>query len=148
MSPIALAPIAPRMIRWTSQACVSGSKIVVSYCQQFWWKENVGARNSNLGKANSSSRTLCSQSGGFQKQPGYNAGEKKTGPPIDPKAKMGVAFTCKDCNTRVARFFSKISYERGVVIIKVTEQDGCTVSSYSSQLSSLGPSIFFQAFST
>lgn len=36
--------------------------------------------------------------------------------------KMQIMFTCKVCNTRNKRMFSKLSYEKGIVII---ECDGC-----------------------
>jgi hypothetical protein len=90
-----------------------------------WWLKSKQRGFSRY--LDSESRSMSTETGGFQRRPGENVGEQKKGPPIDPKAKMGVAFTCTVCNTRVARFFSKISYERGVVIIKVTEEDGCTV---------------------
>ncbi len=102
--------------------CKSGASHAV------WWVKSQQQGFSTY--RNSASRSLSSETGGFQRRPGENAGEQKKGPPIDPKAKMGVAFTCTVCNTRVARFFSKISYERGVVIIKVTQEDGCTVNSW------------------
>lgn len=70
-----------------------------------------------------------SEGGGFQKVRGENAGEKRPQElgQVDKKAKMGIAFTCMACETRVTRFFAKHSYERGVVIIKLEEKDGCTV---------------------
>ena len=75
-------------------------------------------------------RKLCDDSGGFQRARGENAGEQRHREAlgaIDPKAKMGMAFTCTLCETRVTRFFSRLSYERGVVIIKLEKEDGCTV---------------------
>lgn len=36
--------------------------------------------------------------------------------------KMQIMFTCKVCNTRNQRMFSKLSYEKGIVIV---ECDGC-----------------------
>jgi protein import protein ZIM17 len=35
---------------------------------------------------------------------------------------MQITFTCKVCNTRNSRRFSKVSYEKGIVIV---ECDGC-----------------------
>lgn len=70
-------------------------------------------------------RGFCN--GGFQKRPGENFGELQSRPKVDPSAKMGITFTCTACETRITRFFHKMSYERGVVIIKVEEEHGCTV---------------------
>ncbi|PAA79203.1 hypothetical protein BOX15_Mlig020231g2, partial [Macrostomum lignano] len=40
----------------------------------------------------------------------------------DAKRQMGIVFTCKVCSTRQARSFSRVAYDRGVVIIRC---DGC-----------------------
>ncbi len=39
---------------------------------------------------------------------------------------MGIVFTCTTCEARVARTFTRRSYEKGVVIVRVEEKDGCT----------------------
>lgn len=39
------------------------------------------------------------------------------------KSQMQIVFTCKVCNTRNSRRFSKVSYEKGIVIV---ECDGCS----------------------
>ncbi|NP_001280639.1 uncharacterized protein LOC103308295 [Acyrthosiphon pisum] len=41
----------------------------------------------------------------------------------EPTGKMQINFTCTVCNTRNSRRFSKLSYEKGIVII---ECDGCS----------------------
>lgn len=41
----------------------------------------------------------------------------------EPTGKMQIHFTCKVCNTRNSRTFSKLSYEKGIVIV---ECDGCS----------------------
>jgi len=70
-----------------------------------------------------------SMSGGFQKAPGQNQGELDAAkePDSGPAAheKMAIVFTCKTCEARVQRVFSKRSYERGVVIVRVEKEDGC-----------------------
>ena len=85
-------------------------------------------------EARPSWRAMSDEGGGFQRRRGENAGEQKNsgdagagGEIVDKKQKMGIAFTCTVCETRVARFFTKLSYEKGVVIIKLEEKDGCTV---------------------
>jgi hypothetical protein len=84
--------------------------------------------------ARTSWRAMSDEGGGFQRRRGENAGEQRNagdsdaeGENVDKKQKMGIAFTCTVCETRVARFFTKNSYEKGVVIIKLEEKDGCTV---------------------
>ncbi|XP_025416480.1 DNL-type zinc finger protein-like [Sipha flava] len=47
-------------------------------------------------------------------------GEKQ--PKNETSGKMQITFTCKVCNTRNSRRFSKVSYEKGIVIV---ECDGC-----------------------
>lgn len=41
----------------------------------------------------------------------------------EPTGKMQIHFTCTVCNTRNSRRFSKLSYEKGIVIV---ECDGCS----------------------
>lgn len=41
---------------------------------------------------------------------------------IDLKERMGISFTCDVCDTRSARYFSRQSYEKGVVLV---ECKGC-----------------------
>lgn len=48
---------------------------------------------------------------------------EETQPESGTSAKMQIIFTCTVCNTRNSRRFSKISYEKGIVII---ECDGCS----------------------
>ncbi|VVC24797.1 Zinc finger, DNL-type [Cinara cedri] len=50
-----------------------------------------------------------------------NNGESQ--PETETSKKMQIIFTCTVCNTRNSRKFSKISYEKGIVII---ECDGCS----------------------
>ncbi|CAI2729320.1 unnamed protein product [Schistosoma spindalis] len=38
------------------------------------------------------------------------------------KGKMYIEFTCKKCTTRSSKYFSKLAYEKGIVIIRC---DGC-----------------------
>ncbi|KAK4471496.1 hypothetical protein MN116_004919 [Schistosoma mekongi] len=38
------------------------------------------------------------------------------------KGKMYIEFTCKKCTTRSGKYFSKLAYEKGIVIIRC---DGC-----------------------
>lgn len=45
-----------------------------------------------------------------------------TNPEKQTTGKMRIVFTCTVCNTRNSRKFSKLSYEKGIVII---ECDGC-----------------------
>ncbi|XP_025204514.1 DNL-type zinc finger protein-like [Melanaphis sacchari] len=47
--------------------------------------------------------------------------EKK--PENESTGKMQITFTCAVCNTRNTRRFSKLSYEKGIVIV---ECDGCS----------------------
>lgn len=44
--------------------------------------------------------------------------------PNQVETKMKIEFTCKKCNTRNEKYFSKISYTSGVVIIRC---DGCQI---------------------
>lgn len=53
--------------------------------------------------------------------PSIETGEKET--ENKTSGKMQIAFTCTVCNTRNRRQFSKISYEKGIVIV---ECDGCS----------------------
>lgn len=48
--------------------------------------------------------------------------QKGTNPENEITGKMQIIFTCTVCNTKNSRKFSKLSYEKGVVII---ECDGC-----------------------
>jgi len=50
-----------------------------------------------------------------------NSCEKKS--ENEPTGKMQINFTCTVCNTRNSRRFSKLSYEKGIVIV---ECDGCS----------------------
>ncbi|EKX45024.1 hypothetical protein GUITHDRAFT_109069 [Guillardia theta CCMP2712] len=76
-------------------------------------------------------RRMHEAGGGFQRRPGENAGELRSSQSSAEedeeykKARMAIAFTCKTCETRVFRSFSKRAYEKGVVIIRVEQKDGC-----------------------
>lgn len=48
--------------------------------------------------------------------------QKGTNPEKEITGKMQIVFTCTVCNTKNSRKFSKLSYEKGVVIV---ECDGC-----------------------
>ena len=63
--------------------------------------------------------------GGFQRAPQeYPQGKDST---TESKlAKMGIVFTCTVCESRVARTFTRRSYEKGVVIVRLEQKDGCT----------------------
>lgn len=52
--------------------------------------------------------------------PSIQKGEKQEN---ETSGKMQIVFTCTVCNTRNSRKFSKVSYEKGIVII---ECDGCS----------------------
>eukprot|EP00286_Rhodomonas_abbreviata_P020190 CAMPEP_0181299850 /NCGR_PEP_ID=MMETSP1101-20121128/6572_1 /TAXON_ID=46948 /ORGANISM="Rhodomonas abbreviata, Strain Caron Lab Isolate" /LENGTH=202 /DNA_ID=CAMNT_0023405039 /DNA_START=57 /DNA_END=661 /DNA_ORIENTATION=- len=69
-----------------------------------------------------------STGGGFQKAPGQNVGETVHDPGSgpSPKERMAIVFSCVTCDARVTRTFTKRSYERGVVIVRVEKEDGCT----------------------
>jgi hypothetical protein len=70
--------------------------------------------------------TVTARSEGFQRTPGLNAGELGGTASESKLAKMGIVFTCTNCETRVARTFTRRSYEKGVVLVRVEEKDGCT----------------------
>ena len=70
--------------------------------------------------------TVTVKSDGFQRTPGLNAGELGGTASESKLAKMGIVFTCTNCEARVARTFTRRSYEKGVVIVRVEEKDGCT----------------------
>ena len=62
--------------------------------------------------------------GGFQKKGTFMTADADES--LEYKqAKMGIVFTCSTCETRVTRVFSKRSYEKGVVIVRVEKEDGC-----------------------
>lgn len=52
--------------------------------------------------------------------PSVQNGEKQEN---ETSGKMQIVFTCTVCNTRNSRKFSKVSYEKGIVIV---ECDGCS----------------------
>lgn len=49
----------------------------------------------------------------------YSSEKKQQSADSQPQSpRMAIAFTCKVCSERVNRTFNKVSYEKGVVIIK------------------------------
>jgi mitochondrial protein import protein ZIM17 len=83
------------------------------YAQTAW---NLVSRHLNQ------SATLCQD--GFQRSPGEYMKGTSSGS-VTKLAKMGIVFTCTKCESRVARIFTRRSYEKGVVIVRLEEKDGC-----------------------
>lgn len=59
---------------------------------------------------------------GYGYLPSVQNGQKPESEKQESSGKMQIIFTCTVCNARNSRRFSKLSYERGVVIV---ECDGC-----------------------
>lgn len=81
------------------------SKLCALYSLRRLWQPQVLAHRSNLAIHSGSLR--------FTSQVPL---------PVPAETKIKIEFTCKKCNTRNEKFFSKIAYHHGVVIIRC---DGC-----------------------